>query len=127
MHRALTLLLCAYLLVAVPAGFASELFSTWPSLGMRGAPAVLELGLHAVGAVICATAGYLLLTRAPAAWTAGMVAVVADAAESLQSLYWTSLPRQTAPGERVPLTIFVAALALFWLWVLRRGARSSGS
>ena len=126
MHRALTLVLCLYLLVAVPAGFSFELFSSWPSLRMRGAAAVLELAFHAAVSLVCATAGYMLLVGAPAARAAGFVAVAADAARSLQSLHWTRLPRQTAPGEALPLTVFIAILGVFWLCVLRSGTRRDG-
>ena len=120
MRRALTMLLCAYLLLWVPIGLANEIFATLPSLGMRGAPALAELAVHAAAAVLAAAAGWMLLVYAPAAQQIAQVAVAAQAALAVQSLHWTVLPRQTAPGARLPLTVLAIAHALFWVAVLRR-------
>jgi hypothetical protein len=123
MPRALALLLAAYLLIWIPLQFAREFFLTLPSLGWRGAPAIAELAVHAAVAMVCAAAGRMLLVRAPAALGAAAVAVTAGALVSLQSLLWTHLPRNVAPGEAGPLSLVVVAHALFWLAVIRRASR----
>lgn len=120
MPRALALLLCAYLLVWVPANFAGELFSSMSSIGRRGPLAVGELTFHGAVAALCATAGWTVRVRAPAAMPAAALAVIVSSIATTQSLYWTVLPRQTAPGERAPLAALVAAHAVFWLVVMRR-------
>lgn len=119
MTRGLTLLLCAYLLAWIPAGFAVELFASAPTLGMRGAAAILELAVHAAVAMLCATAGYMLLIRAPSARAVAATAVIAAALVAIQSIYWTVLPRQLAPGEALPLVALVCATAGLWLLILR--------
>lgn len=123
-HRVLTLLLAAYLLVWVPAGFATELLAAFPSLDMRGRAAVLELSVHAAVAVLSATAGYMCLVRARAAAPFASAAVVAAAATALQSLWWTVLPRQVAPGQALPLAALSCVLAGFWLLVIAVAVRS---
>ena len=123
MRRGWTLLLGAYLLLWVPITFANEIFAAGPSLGMRGAPALVELAVHGVVTVLCAAAGWMLLAAAPAALPVASGAVAAAALVSIQSLVWTRLPRQTAPGERVPLVLLILAHAIFWLVMLARARR----
>jgi hypothetical protein len=123
MHRASALLLCAYLLAWVPAGLAGEVFSTIPSLSMRGAPAIVELGLHGAVAMTSATAGYMLLISAPAAVTMARAAIAANALISIQSLYWTVLPRNIAPGDSLPLLALAGVSAAFWLLLLGMAGR----
>lgn len=121
------LLLCAYLLFWVPLNFASELLATIPSLLMRGAPALLELALHAGVAVLCATAGWMLWAGGAAGLTLAAAAVMAAGLVSLQSLYLTVLPRNTAPGERMPLALVACAQMAFWLAMIARTARRERS
>jgi hypothetical protein len=124
MRRGLTLLLCAYLLVWVPLGFAGELFASASTLGMRGAPAIVELSAHGAVAMFCATAGYMLLNGAPAARSAATAAVIVAALVAIQSIYWTVLPRQLAPGESLPMLAVVLASTGCWLAIIwARGAR----
>ena len=120
MRRSLTLLLCAYLLLWIPFGFAVELLSASPSLGMRGPAAALELAMHGVVALFCATGGYMLYAGTPAARRVATVAVLAAAAVVVQSVHWTVLPRQTAPGEALPLLVLTVALTVVWLFVIYR-------
>src|SRR5687768_11101040 len=126
MLRGWAILLSAYLFVWVPVNFAVELIGTVPSLGMRGTPAWIELGFHGVTAVLCAAAGRMMRTGAPAALSAATLGVVAAAIVSIQSLLWTALPRDVAPGARWPLLAMAAATGGFWLFIidrLRRRAR----
>jgi hypothetical protein len=115
MPRGWVLLLCAYLLGWVPVTFAFELLSVMPSIGRRGPVAVVELSAHAVAAIVCAAAGWMLLVRAPVAFAAAAAAIVVGALVSMQSLYWTVLPRHTAPSDRLALAALVSGHALFWL------------
>jgi len=123
MHRGWALLLCVYLLAWVPLNYATELLGTMPSLGMRGAPAVIELVVHGLVTIACATAGWIVWTRAPGSWAMAMSAVVAAAAASIQSLFWTTLPRNLAPGQKWPLAVVVAVHMIFWLALIGAARR----
>lgn len=122
MHRGWTLLLCGCLLVLSPANYALELFSTLPSIGMRGWPAAVELAVHGAVALLGVTGGWMLLVRAPAAPATAAAAVIASTTTAVQSLFWTALPRNIAPGEAVPLTALTLAMGLFWLVMIRRSS-----
>lgn len=123
MPRAWTLLLVAYLLVWVPVSFAGEFFATLPSIGRRGVLAVTELAAHAGAAAICATAAWMLLVRSPSAGTGAAIAVIVSGLVTIQSLFWTVLPRQIAPGQALPLAALASVHMAFWLALLRFYAR----
>ncbi len=123
MLPALVLLLCVYLVAWVPLRFANELFASAPSLDMRGIPALLELAAHAVVALMCATAGWMVWIRSPAAVPLSEGAVVASFMMSIQSLFWTVLPSDVVPGHRLPLAAIAFALALFWLALIELARR----
>jgi hypothetical protein len=126
MRRPAGLILSAYLLVWVPVRFAAELLSTLPSLGMRGAIAIMELGAHAIVAMFSVAAGRMFTSGSPGAFTAASTAVVAAGVVAIQSLFWTVLPRDVAPGTRLPLTAMTIAVTASLLIVIRR-ARRHGS
>ena len=123
MHRGWAILLCVYLLGWVPLNYATELLGTIPSLGMRGIPAVVELVFHGLVTILCATAGWMVWTSVPASWPVAMSAVVAAAASSIQSLFWTVLPTNLAPGDKWPLAAVVAVHAIFWLTLIGAARR----
>jgi hypothetical protein len=123
MHRGWTLLLSLYLLAWVPLNYAVELLGVLPSLGVRGLPALVEIGVHGAAAAVSAAAGWMLWVRSPAAFSFAAVAVAANGIAAIQSLYWSALPRQTAPGERLPLAMLTLAVTAFWLLFLRLGRR----
>ena len=125
MRRTAVLLLSLYLLGWVPLRYANELLVTYPSLDMRGAPAAIELLLHGGVAVLSATAGWMIWIRAPAAPGLAVAAVVASGAAALQSLFWTSLPHQVAPGAEWPLAVASLLHTLFWLGVIAFGRRDA--
>jgi hypothetical protein len=125
--RGWALLLSAYLLLWIPLGFAQELFVSLPSVGRRGPLAVAELALHGIVAMAAGAAGWMVQARAPAAAAAAAAAVVAAALISLQSLFWSMLPRQVAPGARGPLAVIACAHALFWLAMIAYYARRNQS
>lgn len=118
------LLLCAFLLVWCPLTFAVELGAVLPSLGLRGPIAAVELGVHGGAAAIALAGGWSLWTGGPQALTLVRAALVASAAVSVQSLYWSVLPGQTKPGDELPLAGLAIAHAGAWLLYLR-GANAS--
>jgi hypothetical protein len=116
------LLLRIYLFALIPANFALELMKTLPSLDQRGAPAVLELLVHGAAAAVAAAAGWMIYVRNPAAPTAALIAVVANAATTIQTIFWSFLPRDISPGSAPALAALTAAHALAWVLYLRRSA-----
>jgi hypothetical protein len=114
------LLLRLYLFALVPANFAVELMKTLPSLGLRGAPAAIELVVHGAAAALAAVAGWMIYVRNPAAPRLAAAALVANAATTIQTLSWSYLPNQLAPGSATPLAAVTALHAAVWLVYLRR-------
>ena len=126
-RRAWSLALAGYLLVWIPFNFAAELMSTLPSLRMRGVAAVAELVAHGGVALLCATAGRMISAQPVAASRLAPLAIVASGVVSVQSLFWTVLPRNVAPGTRLPLVALTIATVAFWLFVVSRlGATGGG-
>ena len=96
-----------------------ELLTALPSIGVRGPAAWIELIVHGVVAVTCAAGGRMLRIASPAGPAVAAVGVAARAVISLQSLFWTTLPRDVAPGTHLPLALLTCANAAFWLIVIR--------
>ena len=111
-------LLGSYLLIWAPGTFAVELISALSTMGMRGLPAWIELGVHGVVATVCGVAGRMLRIGAPAAKALAASGILARAAISIQSLIWTTLPRDVAPGTRGLFIALACINALVWLGVL---------
>ena len=61
----------------------------------------------------------MLRIASPAGRSLAAVGVGARAMIGLQSLFWTALPRDVAPGTRLPLALLTCANAVFWLIVIR--------
>jgi hypothetical protein len=120
------LLVAAYLVAWVPLKFAAELLSTIPSLQMRGTKAIVELALHGVVAAFSVAASRTLTGGSPAAPATASLAVLASGLVAIQSLYWTVLPRDVAPGSRLPLTVFWIAVTLVLLVLVRVGRKRGG-
>ena len=121
MPRGWLWLLCATLLLWRPLDFAIELPSTLPSLAQRGAPGLFELLAHGLVAALAVAAVMALSSATPAALLLSRAALVASAAASAQSHYWSVLPHQTMPGDKLPLAIVSVVVAVAWLIYLRRG------
>ena len=119
-------LLSSYLLIWAPGMFALELLSALPSMGMRGMPAWIELVVHGAVAIVCGVAGRMIRIGTPAAPALAMWGILARAAISIQSLFWTTLPSEVAPGTRGPLTALACINALVWVGVVRWSASSAG-
>ena len=112
-------LLSSYLFIWAPGTFAMELLTTLPSIGVRGPGAWIELAVHGVVAITCAAGGRMLRIASPAGPAVAAIGVGARAVISLQSLFWTALPRDVAPGTHLPLALLTCANAAFWLIVIR--------
>jgi hypothetical protein len=121
--RGWVLVLCAALLLWRPLDFALELPMAAPSLGMRGAAGVLELVFHGAVAALAVAAVRALWSGVPGAPLLAGAALVASAAATVQSLYWSVLPHQTVPGDELPLAAVAVAHAAAWLVYLRRSQR----
>ena len=71
----------------------------------------------------------MIRMRAPSAQPMAVFGIVARAATSIQSLFWSVLPRDVAPGTRGPFTALACANAIVWLgivyWTRERGSRGS--
>ncbi len=65
----------------------------------------------------------MLRIETPAGPVVAAVGVCARAIVGLQSLFWTSLPRDVAPGTRLPFALLTCANAIFWLAILRWSIR----
>ena len=121
--RGWLLILCAYLVVWQPISFASEVTTALQTLGMRGWVGVAELVAHAAVTAIAVAAGWGLWLGNPAASSISAVAVLLCAAASVQSLFWTRLPHDVVPGDRVPLALLAMAHATGWMMYLRKSRR----
>jgi hypothetical protein len=115
--------LCFVLLVWRPLDFVAELSATLPSVGMRGATGAIELLFHAAVAALAVAAVRALSASSHVAPRLAAAALVASAIATVQSLYWTVLPRQTIPGDELPIAILAIAHASAWLVYLARSRR----
>ena len=125
MARGGLLLLSAYLLVWIPVNFAAELAGSLATLGFRGPAAIAELAVHGAAAALAFAAGWALRSGNHDAERLAAAAVALTTATAVQSIYWTSLPRQTRPGSELPLALLYGAIGAAWLLYLRRRARLS--
>ena len=120
----LTQLLSSYLLIWAPATFAVDFLRTLPSIGVRGPGAWIELAVHGIVAMTCAAGGRMLRIGTPAGPAVAAAGVAARAVIGVQSLFWTALPRDVAPGTHLPIALLTCANAVFWLMVIRSISRS---
>jgi hypothetical protein len=117
------LLLCGYLAVWQPLTFATEVTATLGSLAMRGPAGVAELSAHAVVAAFAFATGWGLWIGNPNALPLAQIALAACSAATVQSIYWTWLPHNIMPGDRLPLALLSVAHAAGWIVYLRRSRR----
>jgi hypothetical protein len=116
-------ILCAVLLLWRPLDFVFELSQSLPSMGMRGAAGALELVFHALVAAVSVAAARALWNVAPAGPLLAAIALVASAAATVQTLYWTALPHQTIPGTEALLSALATGHAAIWLVYLKLSRR----
>ena len=115
--------LCVFLFVWEPRKLAGELAGSLSTLSMRGPGAVAELLAHTIVAALAVTAAWALWIGNPRAPAIAVLALTASAAAAVQSLYWSSLPGQTMPGDRLPLAVVAVVHAAGWIAYLRLSRR----
>jgi|SRR6476619_1767910 hypothetical protein len=123
MSRGWLLILCAYLALWQPLAFAAEVATSIDTLGMRGLAGLLELVAHGAVTALAVAAGWGLWMENPGARALAEIAIPAVAATVVQSLYWTRLPHDVMPGDRLPLAILAMAHATGWMMYLRKSRR----
>jgi hypothetical protein len=116
-------LLAAVLIVWEPLHFAAEALGVFPTIAYRGALAVLELVAHGLIAALSAAAGLALFNGAPDGRRLAGFAVIAVAARTVQSLYFSVLPNNTSPGTEPLYLGVVTVLAIAGILILRRDSR----
>jgi hypothetical protein len=116
-------LLCVVLLLLGPANFALELAGALPSLGMRGTPGAIELLWHGAVAATAMAAVRALWSTSPSAPRLALIAIVGTTVATVQSLYWSVLPRQTMPGDEPWVAAIAVAHGAFWLTYLTTSRR----
>lgn len=121
--RGWLLLLCAYLAVWQPLTLAAAVSTTLDSLAMRWPEGVIELVAHAAVVSLAVAAGWAFWINNPSAPLLAQIALALCAVVSVQSLYWSWLPDDTMPGDRLPLALLAIAHAAGWIGYLRRSRR----
>jgi hypothetical protein len=117
------LLLCVFLFVWEPLKLAGEISGASGTLSMRGPAAVVELFSHAAVAALTVGATWALWIGNPRAPAFAAVAVASSAAATLQSFYWSVLPHDILPAERLSLAAAAIAHAAAWIVYLRKSRR----
>lgn len=118
-------LIAAFLALWEPARFATEALSVISTISYRGTAAAVELVVHGCVAALCAAAGVGLWNSESDARRLATIAVTAAVARAVQSLYWSSLPDNTPPGDELPraaLAVIAGAIALV---TVRRAANQA--
>jgi hypothetical protein len=113
------------LLLWEPMNFAGEALTVVPSIVHRGLLPALELSTHGVVAALAAAAGLAIWNVAPAARHLGTVAIIASAARTLQSLYFSTLPNNVVPGDEPAIALPAVVIAAIALVIISRSERPS--
>ena len=90
---------------------------------MRGSAATLELSAHAIVALLCVVAGWMLWIGNSAGRWCAAVALVGDAAAIVHSLNASALPHDVQPGLVTPLVIVVVINVGVWITYLYTSKR----
>ncbi len=114
------LLLGAFLLLWEPANFASEALTVARTLSARGVWPLLELIAHAGVAALTAAAALALWNGSPDGRRLAAVAVLASAARTLQTLWWSALPHDVKPGDQFLIAAIAVTHAAAWVLYLGR-------
>ncbi|MEN3340529.1 MAG: hypothetical protein V7647_4205 [Acidobacteriota bacterium] len=121
--RGWLLLLCVFLFAWEPLRVAGDFTGAIGTMGMRGALGGIELAAHAAVAMIAVAAGWGLWIGNPRSPALAVVALAASAGVTIQSLYWSRLPGNAVPGERLPLVLLALAHAAGWIAFLLKSRR----
>jgi len=114
------------LLALEPLRFVFELLRVLSTIVYRGPIAAAELALHAVVAVVCAGAALAFWNGSADARRLATMAVVASATRVIQSVYWSALPDDTAPGDELVVAItalIIGTLMIVLVWIPDNGSR----
>jgi len=109
-----------------PLHFAFEVLRVASTIPYRGPAAVIELVLHAGVAALCAGAAVAFSNDASGSVRLMTIAVIASVVRTIQSVYWSSLPDDTRPGDEIYVAIAAAALGALALVVGRWKAAGPG-
>ena len=123
MPRGWLLVLCAVLFVWQPLNFSTEVSAALPTIAMRGWPGLFELAVHGLVAAASVAAGWALWQSNPAGPALALLVLAGAALTGIQSLYWSALPHNTFPADRLPLALVIAGHSSAWMAYLRRLAR----
>ncbi len=107
--------LSAYLLAWVPANFALLASRSLDSLGPRGRIAVVEFSAHALVTLACVVAGWALRTQNAGGRPLSALALVLNAAATIQALHASALPHDIQPGFVAPLTTAAVLNTCAWI------------
>lgn len=121
--RGWLLVLCLVLFVWQPLNFAAGAAAAVPTLGMRGAPGLVELLWHGAVAALSVAAGVAMWKVSPAGPVLARWAVVGITLAGVQSLYWSVLPSNVFPSDRPLLALAMIAHGAAWLLYLHRSRR----
>jgi hypothetical protein len=121
--RGWLLVLCVVLFVWQPLNFSAEVATTLPTLAMRGWPGVLELAVHGLVAAASVAAGWAIWQANPVGPSLALLVLAGSALTGIQSLYWSALPHNTFPADRLLLALLVAGHSCAWMAYLRRVPR----
>jgi hypothetical protein len=124
--RWLLYVLAAFLFAWEPLRVAGEFLQSISTIGMRGAPAILELIAHGIVAAIAVAAAWSLWNGAIHGAGLAILAMALSAVVSVQSLYWSGLPRQTPPGAELPFATLAVIHAVGWIAYLLAVGRDRG-
>ena len=107
------------LLLLEPLHFAFEASRVLSTIAYRGLVAALELGTHAVVAVLCAGAATTFWNSGPDARRLVTIAVIAGVTRTIQSVYWSALPDDTRPGDELYVALTAIVLGAVALHTVR--------
>jgi len=100
--------------------FAGEALTVLPTITYRGAAPAIELTLHGLIAALAAAGGLALFNDAPSATRLGGAAILAVAARTVQSLYFSTLPHNVMPGDESSIAVVTVVIAALALIAIRR-------
>jgi hypothetical protein len=80
---------------------------------------VAELATQGIIAAICAAAGVMLLNDTPDARRLARLAVVLSVGRVIFATYWSELPSQIVPGDRMFYAVVALAVGAITLLILR--------
>ena len=115
----MTRIVAAVLLAWEPLTFAAEALTVLPTIVYRGDAAMLELAAHGIVAAVAAAGGLALWNGTPSASRLATLAIVLSVFRTIQSLYWSTLPTATVPGDEPVIAAVTVVIGLAGLAVVR--------